>query len=316
VATQDYYYSNTAVAGTVGNTGGISNSATSLYLTSTPSGYPSQYPFKLTFSPNGSVNQGQAAEVVKVTAGAGTAATPWTIVRGWDGTTAAAWAQNASVQHQITAEDETLASLHRGSVQADLPHGLPSAAWQAAPLASISRQLLTAAAGTVTFSSIPASYSTLMLVVQARGSETTAQADDITCTVNGDAGAYYSYLTFSATNISGSGTGALGAVADATGSAAANWPLLRINTAQAGGAANAGGGIAWFPNYANATFGKMFWSMSGAGNGSSAMVSGVTRMGWYTPAAQAAITSLTLTAPGGGSNTFLAGSYFQLLGMG
>jgi hypothetical protein len=308
LATQSFFYSNSAVDGFLGAS--IAIGGTSMYLVSAPSGYPSQYPFRLVLG---------GSEVVHVMSGSGTSGTPWVIQRGMDGTTASAWTGGGTVttvQHRATAGDFALSRVHEGSVQADLPHGLPSAAWQTAPVASISRQVLASAATTVTFSSIPGSYSSLMLVIQARGSETALQADDITCTVNGDAGAHYSYLTFSATNISGSTTGALSSVADFTASAAASWPLARVNTSLAGSAVNAGGGMVFLPNYANAAFGKMFWSMSGAGNGSSAMVDGRVRLGWWTPATQAAITSLTLTAPGGGANTFLAGSYFQLLGIG
>lgn len=308
MATQSFYYSNTAVAGFLGAT--ITSTGTSVYMTSTPSGYPATFPFRLVLG---------GSEVVYVTAGAGTSGSPWTVTRGQDGTTNQAWTGGGtatSVQHEATAADYTTSRLHEGSVQADLPHGLPSSAWNTAPLASISKQVLGSAATTVTFSSIPATYSTLMLVVQARGSETSLQADDLTCTVNGDGGAHYSYLTFSATNISGGTTGALGAVSDFTASSATSWPLVRINTSLAGSSVNAGGGFVYFPNYANATFGKMFWSMSAAGNGSAAMVDGRTRFGWWTPLTQAAISSLTLTAPGGGSNTFAAGSYFQLFGMG
>lgn len=308
MATQSCFYSNTAVDGYLGAS--ISNAATSLYLTSAPSGYPVQYPFRLVLG---------GAEVVYVQSGSGTSGAPWVVTRGQDGTTAQAWTgggTTTTVQHRATAADFTTSRLHEGSVQADLPHGLPSSAWQAAPMSSISKQVLAAAATTVTFSSIPATYSSLMLVIQARGSETSLQADDLTCTVNGDVGSHYSYLTFSATNISGSGTGALGSVADFTASAATSWPLARINTSLAGAAVNAGGGTVMFPNYTGTAFGKMFWSLSGAGNGSSAMVDGRMRMGWWTPATQAAISSLTLTAPGGGANTFLAGSYFQLFGIG
>lgn len=304
MATQAFYYSNLAVDGTLG--AAISNSATQIYLTGgSPSGYPAQFPFRLVLG---------GSEVVYVTGGAGTGGVPWIIQRGQDGSSAAAWPVGAPVQHRATAADFATSRLHEGSVQADLPHGLPSSAWNVAPLVSISKQVLTSGATTVSFPSIPSSYSTLMLAVQARGSDTTLQSGDISCTVNGDAGAHYSYLTFSATNISGSGTAALGPVSDFTTAAATSWPLARINTSQSGSAVNAGGGMVWFPGYAGTTFGKMFWSLSGAGNGSAAMVDGRIRCGWWTPAAQAAIGSLTLTAPGGG--TFLPGSFFQLLGIG
>jgi hypothetical protein len=303
--TQSFYFSNNAVDGAIGNVGGISNSATSMFLASSPVGYPATFPFRLVLG---------GSEVVHVTAGAGTSGSPWTITRGQDGTTAAAWAQNAAVGHRITAGDISLSRLHEGSVQADLPHGLPTSAWATAAFASVSAVTLASPATTWTVGSIPGTYKNLMLVVNARCTEATAQADDIAMTLNGDSGAHYSYVTSFCTNITGATTtGALGAVSDFTASAGASWPVLRINAASAGAAVNAGGGIAWIPNYAAAAFGKMFMSLSGAGNGSSAMVDARWRMGWWTPVAQAAITSLTLTAPGG--SNFVAGSSFALYGL-
>lgn len=303
MATQAFFYSNLAVDGFLNTT--ISNAATSIFLTATPTGYPSQFPFRLVLG---------GSEVVHVQSGAGTSGSPWVITRGQDGTTAAAWAQGTTVQHRATAGDYTQSRLHEGSVQADLPHGLPSAAWATAAFASVSSLTLASPAATWTVSSIPGTYKNLLLVVNARCTEAAVQSDDLTMTVNGDSGAHYSYVTAFATNITGSTTtGALGAVGDSTASAGASWPVMRINAASAGAAANAGGGFAFIPNYAAATFGKMFTSFSGAGNGSSAMVDARWRMGWWTPAAQAAITSLTLTAPAG--SNFTAGSFFQLYGL-
>jgi hypothetical protein len=307
LATQSYYYSNVAVDGFLNTS--ISSSATSMFLTSTPVGYPGQYPFKLVLG---------GSEIVKVTAGAGTSGSPWIIVRGWDGTTAQAWTgggTTTSVQHRITAEDETLSRLHEGSVQADLPHGLPTGAWATAVMATIFETVTSGSALTVPISSIPGTYKHLILIINGRGSESTLQSDDVTMTFNGDTGAHYSYVTTSCTNISGSTTGALGAVGDATASAVTSLPVARINCSLAGSGVNAGGGWAFIPNYAGATFGKMFWSQSGAGNGSTAMVDYRSRMGWWTPATQAAITSLTLTAPGGGSNFFVNGTFVGLYGL-
>lgn len=304
MATQSFFYSNNAVDGTVGNVGGISSAATTMFLTSTPTGYPASFPFRLVLG---------GSEVVHVTAGAGTSGTPWTIARGQDGTSASAWAQGSTVQHRAAAGDFSLSRLHEGSVQADLPHGLPTSAWATALMAAINETTLATAAATYNVSSIPATYKHLILVVNARCTEATVQADDIAMTLNGDTGAHYSYLTMFATNITGTTTtGALAAPSDNTASAVANWPVMRINAASAGAAVNAGGGFAWIPNYSQATFSKMFQSLSGAGNGSTAMVDGRWRMGWWTPTAQAAINQITLTAPGG--SNFVAGSFFGLYG--
>ena len=74
------FYSNTAVAGQLGAT--INNSATSMFLSSTPVGYPTQFPFTLALDA-GTAN----FELVSVTSGNGTVGTPWQITRGFDGTT-------------------------------------------------------------------------------------------------------------------------------------------------------------------------------------------------------------------------------------
>jgi len=306
MATQSFFYSNNAVDNSIGNVGGISNSATSMFLTTSPTGYPASFPFRLVLG---------GSEVVHVTAGAGTSGSPWTIVRAQDGTTASAWAQSSTVWHRITQGDVQLARLHEGSGLADLPHGLPAAAWATSALSSITSSTLGAPAATFTASSIPGTFKNLLLVVNCRLSEATVQADDIAMTLNGDTGAHYSYLTLFATNITGTTTtGALGAVSDNTANAQANWPAFRANASSAGATANAGGGLLFIPNYAGATLNKMFWSISGAGNGSTAMVDGRWRLGWWNPTSQAAVTSLTLTAPGGGN--FNAGSFFQLYGLG
>jgi hypothetical protein len=302
--TQAWYYSNLAVDGTIGNVGGISSVATTMFLTSAPSGYPSQFPFQLVLG---------GSEVVTVTSGSGTSGTPWVITRHADGTTASAWAQGATVQHRAVANDFTLSRLHEGSVQADLPHGLPTGAWSTSVWATIQETVTSASQTTVSISSIPGTYKHLMLVVNGRGLSAALQADDVLMTLNGDAGAHYSYVTTSCTNISGSTTGALGALSDFTTSAVTSWPVVRINCNLAGSAVNAGGGTAFIPNYSGATFGKMFWSQSGAGNGSAAMVDYRSRMGWWTPAAQAAVTSMLLTSPA--SAGFVNGSFVGLYGL-
>jgi hypothetical protein len=278
-----------------------------MFLVSAPSGYPSQFPFRLVLG---------GSEVVYVTSGSGTSGTPWVIQRGRDGTTAAAWTGGGTattVQHRATADDFTQSRLHEGSVAADLPHGLPAGAWATSVWATIQETVTAASQITVSIPTIPGTYKHLMLVVNGRGLSAALQADDVLMTLNGDAGAHYSYVTTSCTNISGSTTGAIGAVSDFTASAVTSWPVVRINCNLAGSAVNAGGGTAFIPNYAAATFGKMFWSQSGAGNGSSAMVDYRSRMGWWTPVAQAAVTSMLLTSPA--SAGFVNGTFVGLYGL-
>lgn len=247
------------------------------------------------------------------TAGAGTSGSPWTITRGQEGTIAQSWPQGStSVQHMATAGDFTTASLHEGSVQADLPHGLPNSAWLTAAIAAIDETLLVANGGAFTWSSIPATYKHLVIIAQARLTETTLQSDDIGIQLNGDASASYSYLTISSTNISGSGTGSL-SVGTANGFAVTSWPMFRVAAALAGTSVNAGGGVAWLPNYTSTAFNKFFVGLSGMGDGTSAAVDGRVRWGFYNPASQVAISSITLTPPG--SSSFLTGSFFGLYGL-
>ncbi len=316
-----YNYANLAVPGTIGNPGGISAGSTSLYLSTTPSGYPGSFPFKLV------LEQGTSREeIVKVTSGNGTSGTPWVIVRAWDGTPAAAHAISTPVQHMITAEDETLARAHEaattaggtttipGSAAGTRVHGLPDSAWSTAAVAAIyESSLANSTTASVTISAIPGTYNHLLLVVQGKFTETTAQADDLSVTLNGSSSAVYSYVEQFVTNVSGSSTGALFSGAN-SGFALTAWPIMRLAASQSGSAANAGGGTAWIPNYTSATFNKCFQSQSGAGDGSSAFVDMRTRSGFFNPGSQAAVTSMTLTAPGG--LFFTSGTYIGLFGMG
>jgi hypothetical protein len=310
VPSQAFYYSNFAVAGTIGNSGGISSSATSMYLTSTPTGYPGSFPFKLV------LDAGTASEeIVTVTAGAGTSGTPWTITRAQDGSTSHAHANGAAVQHQITAGDETLARVHEAETTyaSGPPHGLPASAWQAAAVTALDEVTISGSTtASVNWTSISGSYNHLLIVVQGKFTETTLQSDDLLVTLNGSTASVYSYVEQFVTNVSGSSTGALFSGTN-TGYALAGWPLLRLAASESGAAANAGGGSALIPNYTSAVFNKCFTSQSGAGDGSSAFVDMRTRSGWFNPATQAAVTQVTLTAPG--SLYFASGTFLGLYGL-
>jgi hypothetical protein len=301
MSTPAFNYSNNSVNNTTGLA--ISNSATSVYCASAPSGFPATFPFRLVLG---------GSEVVHVTAGAGTAGTPWTITRGQDGTTAAAWASGTSLVHELTAGDLGLSRTHEAAQQAQTPHGLPATAWQASAFATLNETTLAnSTSNVVTWSSIPQGYKNLLVVVQGRLTENTVQSDDITAVINGDTGNNYTYLTISATNISGSGVQALPAPGDFTG-AAANWPLIRVAASLSGTGVMAGGGFAILPNYSAATYNKSFYGLSGASGGSN-MTDGRVRFGFYNPGTQAAITTLALTAPGG---NFVLGTFLGLYGFG
>lgn len=299
------YYSNVAAGDTLASN--ISNVATSVVAGSgAPQGYPTSFPFTLDIDP-GTAN----FELVSVTAGAGTSATPWTVTRAYDGTLARAHASGVPIAHTWTANDLTQAALHYAMGSGSGVHGLPASAWAGNAAVTINETTLAnSTTNVVSWSGIPATYQHLLILVQARLTEVTALTDDITLTFNGDTGAHYSSLTMSATNISGSLVGPSAATAFAT----ANIPAFRVAASQGGAPANAGSGFAWVPNYGSAAYNKNVLAVSGAGNGTSAMVDGRVRWGFWNPAAQAAVTAVSLTAPAG--SNFLVGSQFCLYGVG
>lgn len=303
-----FQYVNTAVDGTLG--AAITNSATTCFLASTPTGYPNAAtaPWRLVLD-IGTVSE----EIVTVTAGSGTSGSPWTITRAQDGTSGVAHSLGATAGHRITAGDENLSRSHEALITSGSgAHGLPASAWVTAAIAALDENTFASATPSVTWSSIPGTYKHLLVVVQGKFSETTQQSDSVLCTVNGDSSASYSFVTQYATNVSGASTAALFG-GQTTSSAATSWPLLRMGASQSGAAANAGGGWAIIPNYTSATFNKGFYSVSGAGDGTTAFVDQRIVSGWYNPTTQAAITSITLTAPG--SSNFVIGSFVGLYGI-
>jgi hypothetical protein len=116
-------YSNTAVAATVENAGGIASGTTSLVLSST-TGMPAA-PFTLRIRPE-TANE----ELVTVTGGLGTIGTPYVVTRGVDGTSAKSHPQGAPIVHSISARDFKEPQDHIDNVTPGSPHGLPSSAWQ------------------------------------------------------------------------------------------------------------------------------------------------------------------------------------------
>jgi hypothetical protein len=284
----------------------LSTSATSLVTGSgAPQGYPTSFPFTLSLEP------GTASfELVSVTAGAGTSASPWTVTRAYDGTLARTHAAGAVLVHAFSAGDLTEAALHYAMGSGSGVHGLPASAWSGNACTAINETTLAnSTTNVITWSGIPATYQHLLVSVQARLTETTALTDDISLQFNGDTGSHYSYLEMSAANTSGSMVAANG-----TAYAVSAIKAFRAAASQGGAPANAGGGFAWIPNYSSAAFNKAAYSVSGAGNGTSAMVDGRVRFGFWNPASQAAVTAVTLTAPAG--SNFLVGSQFCLYGMG
>jgi hypothetical protein len=245
-----------------------------------------------------------------VTSGAGTSASPWIVTRGYDGTTAKTHTAGVTIAHAFSANDFTTAASHYAEGSGSGVHGLPAAAWSSGSLSTINETTVTGSStNVITWSSIPATNVHLLISVQARLTETSQYSDDIYLTFNGDTGAHYSYLTISSTNVTGSlvqGTYATYAVGSI--------PAFRVAASEAGSSVNAGGGLTWIPNYAGSAFNKMACSLSGMGDATSSLVDGRVRWGFWNPSAQAAISSISLTAPSG--SDFVAGSQFSLYGLG
>jgi hypothetical protein len=215
-----------------------------------------------------------------------------------------------AIAHTWSANDLTQAADHYAEASGSGVHGLPASAWLGNAAVTLDETTLAnSTTNVVTWSSIPQTSLHLVVVAQARLTETTALTDDITLTFNGDTGADYSYLNVSSTNTSGSLV-----TAQTTAYAVSGIPAFRVAAAQGGAPVNAGGGFAWIPNYSNAAFNKAAYAMSGAGNGTSSMVDGRLRWGFWNPASQAAVSSISLTAPAG--SDFLVGSQFSLYGIG
>jgi hypothetical protein len=301
------FYSNTAVPDTLVVTGGgnLSTSATSIQAGSgAPAGYPASFPFTLRLEPNTS-NE----ELVSVSSGLGTAASPWVITRAYDGTTAKTHNAGTALAHGSSAGDFTTAASHYALGSGSGVHGLPASAWSTPIMAKIQDTTLSnSTTSVVTFSGIPNTYSHLLLFAQGRLTETTVQSDDVSLQFNGDSSSVYSYVTQYATNPSGTMTSGIG-----NGSSGTGVPVFRFTASQAGANVNPGGGFIVIPNYTSTAFNKAIYGLSGGGNGTSTFVDIRTRLGIYNPATQAAVSSLSLSAPS--SSDFLTGSRFTLYGI-
>jgi hypothetical protein len=290
-----------------GNLGAsISNSATSLYMQLTPSGYPGQYPFTLCLDQNTS-----SMELVSVTAGSGTAGSPWTVIRGFDGTAAAAHAgSSGTISHEISAYDLATSRSHEASGSGSGVHGLPATAWDTAAYAVINETTLNNSTTAIqTWTGIPASYTHLMVIALGRLTETSAQTDYLTLQVNGDASASYAYVQIETNNVGGT----LNSPNSVTTYGGTSIPFARFTASAAGAAVNAGAVVAWIPWYGLTSYNKVVLAQSGGGNGTSAMVDARLFWGFYNPSVQAAVSSLSISAPAG--SDFKTGTSFGLYGL-
>ena len=295
-------YSNTSVPDTLAVT--LTTGSTSMYAGSgAPVNYPAP-PFILNLEPATA-----SQELVLVGSGAGTSGSPWVISRGADGTTPKAHTAGVVIAHTLSAGDLTQAATHYNYGAGSAVHGLPAAAWLSGGFTTIATTTTTASQGAFTWSAIPGTYKNLLITGQGRLGESPVYSDDVSITFNGDGSAYYSYVTVIAANPAG----AMNSWAPGTGYGSGQGPLFRFLASGYGGAANAGGGFAFIPNYAGTTFNKSWYSLSGGGDGTSSFMDVRVRAGVYAPPAQAAITSISIIPPAGNFNL---GCVFCLYGLG
>jgi hypothetical protein len=159
-------------------------------------------------------------------------------------------------------------------------------------------QTLSSAVVSVTLSSIPSTYTDLVLIMQAKS---TGTYGSLRVTVNSDAGANYSH-----TALGGSGT-----AAGSSRASGQNW----FDFCRTSGISSDGFGLYTvnFMNYSNATTYKTVLDRTsvqntGSGDGTE-IVAGVWR-------STAAINSITLATPGGATfGNFAVGSTFTLYGI-
>ncbi len=308
MATPTRYYSSTAVLNHIGNAGGISSGATTMFCSVTPSGYPGSFPFTLVLE-EGTANE----ELVNVTAGAGTSGSPWTIQRAFDGTTSKSHAINTTVSHPFAARDMTDFRLHESldSTTGSQPHGLPVSAWSAASFAVFFEQTLSnSTTVTINIPSIPQTNSHLMVVAHGRLTSNTAQDGFLTCVLNGDTAARYSRQSIVADTEGGSQAGPTANNAFSQ----SKWDnFILMAASQAGSSVNGGGGYMIIPNYTAATLNKMAVGSSGYGNATAIAGKVGVRWAFYNPVSQVAITSMTLAASIG---NFQSGTFIGLYGLG
>lgn len=160
------------------------------------------------------------------------------------------------------------------------PGGSTSGGGGAGAMTQISQTVLGSAAASITFSSIPATYTDLVLTLNGRG-DTAAQQVNVGFQVNADAGANYDWSQ---------NTVSAGTVAGASNTGQTSMLLCAVPAAS-NTASFAGGCRTWFFNYAATVFNKTVNSEGGLRNNSSPTMGQIEGFGeWVTTGT--AITSI------------------------
>jgi hypothetical protein len=162
---------------------------------------------------------------------------------------------------------------------------------------NIATTTLSSAAASVTFSSISANYTDLILVSFARNSSAVSTDESLNLEVNGDTGSNYSF-----TQLFGNGS-------TATSNRVSNTTVYSSAGRVSGGGTTAGtfgANIVHLQNYSNSTTNKTFLT-----RGNTAEAYALTSVGLWR--STSAITSIKLTSSGGFN--LAAGSTFTLYGI-
>jgi len=136
------------------------------------------------------------------------------------------------------------------------------------------------ATASIAFSSIPATYTDLVVKMSARSSTGANAWDDVYVAINGSSSNFTSRVLY--------GTGS------AAGSANFATSIAQVAEGNSGTASTFGNTEIYFPNYAGSTYAKSFSADSVSENNATSSLAQL-GAGLYNPGTQAAITSLTFT---------------------
>jgi hypothetical protein len=189
--TQNRYYTNLSQVSYITNTGGILPSDETV-TTNSQVNWPTQYPFAVRIEP-GTNNE----EVALVTGGLGTAASPYELYRGYDGTNPLTHASGAAIAPGFCELDFAEPQQHLNNSTPGAVHGLPANAWGGGTMQLLATVPYTSAVGTViSISTIPSTFNHLRLEYSLQGNGSSAggilsYCDFLTMRFNGISGALY-----------------------------------------------------------------------------------------------------------------------------
>jgi hypothetical protein len=244
MAQQNRYYNNLAQGSFITNVGGLSPSTGSITVQSTIN-WPTSFPFIVRFEP-GTGNE----EVGLVTSGAGTAGNPYSVLRGYDGTSAFSHSQGTAIIPGFAQIDFSEPQVHLNlNTSTSGAHGLPASVWGGGTVQSIASAVPTEGQASIIFNNIPQTYSHLLVVYLLGSNGTNADSEQLQCQINGRTGTVYGNNIWSV-NPSGSVSGS---------SSAANHSIFCGYLYQEGTPA-LGSGWMIIPNYSSSGYHDLLFS--------------------------------------------------------